>query len=389
LDANLQTVLELLAVPGEPGKEGRIAERLRGKLLEMGVPEDCIRHDAAQEQSECGGEVGNLIVRLDGRGQGQRRMLSTHMDTVPIAVGSQPRIEGQKIVNDAAGKALGADARAGCAALLAAARALTEKAGEHPPWTFVFFIQEEVGLVGSRGLDVGLLGEPLPAMCFNFDGAGPHEIVNEVTGAERLNIRIEGVAAHTQHTRAGISAVLIAAEALAQLQQEGWNGVIERPEGRGTANLGVIRGGSGSNVIMPDLYGLAEGRSFDGAFMKRIIEEWKRAFTEAVERANEENPEAKGRASVSFTPGPVYQPYALPEDAPVVREAQAAVEACGLEPRLCKDPGGVDSNNIVAKGIPSVSLGFGGRRAHTPDEWLSVPEFLKACQLAVELVAGE
>ncbi|KKK81173.1 hypothetical protein LCGC14_2816150, partial [marine sediment metagenome] len=186
-DIDIQNVLELLAVPGEPGKESRIAGGVREKLLAMGVPAEAICSDQAHRSSEIGGETGNLIVRLEGRGQGERRMLSTHLDTVPGAVGCKPRLAGDRVVNDAAGRALGADARAGCAVLLAAARALLELRGDHPPRTLVFFVQEEIGLVGARWLDVSMLGDPAPAMAFNFDGGDPAKIATAIIGAERLH----------------------------------------------------------------------------------------------------------------------------------------------------------------------------------------------------------
>jgi tripeptide aminopeptidase len=65
--------------------------------------------DRAQEQSEYGGEVGNLVVTLDGKQAGPHLMFSAHMDTVPDAVGCQPRLDcaQNRIVNDAEGKALG------------------------------------------------------------------------------------------------------------------------------------------------------------------------------------------------------------------------------------------------------------------------------------------
>ena len=88
-------------------------------------------------------------------------MFSTHMDTVPGAVDTRPRIEGDDIVSDVEGKALGGDNRSGCAVVLQVARALIAKNGDHPPVTLVFFIQEEVGLVGARGLDLArLLSSP-------------------------------------------------------------------------------------------------------------------------------------------------------------------------------------------------------------------------------------
>jgi tripeptide aminopeptidase len=260
--------------------------------------------------------------------------------------------------------------------------------GSHPPRTLVFFVQEEVGLVGARGLDTSLLGEPLPDMCFNFDGSDMNEVVNKVTGTERLNISITGIPAHTQNPTKGISAIVIAAEALAQLQKEGWNGAVQQPEGKGSANLGIIRGGKGSNVVMPELYALAEARSFELEFLKTIIKKWKDTFKAAVEAANKRAAGIKGKASIEFSPGPFYAPYFLPEDAPVIQTTLSAMKKVGLEPRIVDDAGGQDSSHVVAKGIPTAGLSFGGFSAHAVTEYVDIPQFLKGCALARELAIG-
>jgi tripeptide aminopeptidase len=384
MNTDLENVIELMAVPGPPGEEEQIAEVVRGKLLAMGVPDECMVHDDAHLKAGAG-KLGNLIVRFDGNGQGEHRLMSTHLDTVPGAVGSKPRLDGGRIVNDAAGVALGSDARAGCAVLLAAARALMARGGDHPPWTFVFFVQEEIGLVGARYLDVSLLGESLPTMGFNYDAADAFRIENKVIGTERMHIDVKGVAAHTMVARRGISAAVIVARALAELADGGWHDRIERPEGAGLANLGVMRGGTGSNVVMPEFCGLMEARSHDKAFRPVILDTWRDAFRRSVERSNAESPDAEGEASVSFTQGPVYEPYDLPEDAPVVQAAMDAVRSAGCDPQLETDDGGQDSAWLVAHGIPTVGLGFGGRQSHSPDEWVDVEQFTLACQVAAEL----
>jgi len=164
-------LLALLAIAGPPGEEAAVADHLRRVLVSAGVDAACITTDEAHRQSDYGGNAGNLIVRFDGRQCGPRRLLSAHMDTVPGAIGAVPRLDkaSGRIVNDAPDKALGGDDRTGCAVLLQVARALCQRRGDHPPITLVFFVQEEVGLVGSRGLDVERLGKPTPVMRFNFD----------------------------------------------------------------------------------------------------------------------------------------------------------------------------------------------------------------------------
>ncbi len=379
-DPAIFDLLNLLAIPGPPGDEAKVAEHLRAVLLKLGVSPECIIHDDAHRQSEYGGACGNLIVRLDGHGRGERRLFSAHMDTVPGCVGAVAKLGDGKIVNTAEGKALGGDNRTGCACVLQVARTLLDRKGDHPPTTLVFFVQEEVGLVGSRGLDLSKLGEPKPSVGFNFDGHYPEEFLIAVTGTERFTIDIEGIAAHSgMNPEDGVSAALILSDALVELDRAGWHGAISKPEGEGRANVGTLRGGTGSNVVMPALHILAEARSHDPVFRARIIAAWKDAFQRSA--AHQRNREGKS-GTVTFGPGPTYEAYALPDDAPVVRLALTAAERIGLKPKLISDYGGNDANWLAGHGIPAITIGCGQRHVHMPAEEIDLANFLRACDLA-------
>ncbi len=382
-DRAVSDLLELLPIPGPPAGERAVAEHLRGRLIALGVPATRIVSDRAQDQSEYGGDTGNLIVRLDGRGQGERWMFSTHMDTVPGAVGTRPRIESDEISSDVADKALGGDNRAGCAVVLQVAEALIARNGDHAPVTLVFFIQEEVGLVGARGLDLDRVGEPRPTCCFNFDGGAPDELVTAVIGTERFNIDVEGIPVHAgSRPEQGISATAIAAVAIADLERGGWNGKIINDEGEGSANIGTISGGTGTNVVMPNLHILAEARSHSPEFRKTIIETWRDTFEGAAATLTNTHGQ---HGSVRFSSGPTYEPFSLPDDAPVIRVVEAAASRCGFETTNVINNGGMDANWIVAHGIPAVTIGVGQRNAHTPDERLDLYRFRTACRLAVAI----
>ena len=377
----LDDLMALLPIEAPPAKEGKVATYLRQRLLEMGVAAAQIVHDHAHAQSEYGGEVGNLIVRLDGRGGEPRLMFSTHMDTVPNAVGCQPRLElaQKRIVNDAVGRALGGDNRLGCAALLDLARALMARQGDHPPITLVFFVQEEVGLVGARGLDLMLLGEPRPSMCYNLDGGNPSEFVTKVIGAERFTIAVTGIAAHAgAYPADGLSAGVIAAHAIAALDRDGWHGKIEKAEGTGTANLGILNGGQGSNVVMPALQILAEARSHDPMFRRRIIEAWKREFSRVAQEMSNQHGQ---RGVVAFGSGPTYEAFRLADDEPTVQRLLQAATLCEMDARLVSNDGGMDANWIVAHGIPAVTIGVGQRDVHMPAEWIDLNDFATVCKL--------
>lgn len=385
---NMQTLLELLKIPGSPGQERQVGEYIYKLLREIGVPEKSIVFDEAHVKSnQTGNDIteeacGNLIVRLDGHGKGERILLSAHMDTVPNAQGAKPEIQGDLVVNSTPDTALGSDNRSGCAVILAAVRALVNLDGDHPPCTIVFFVQEEIGLAGSYHLDVNMLGNPKPSMCFNWDGYHPHQIMTKVIGAERMHIRIKGLAAHSFNPEAGISAVAIAARALNRIDADGWHGSIKKGRNEGLSNIGIITGGQGSNVVMPDIYLLGEARSFNKEFRKEILKNWKEIFRDELKRAVSNFSGNADSAAVAFNPGPVYEACVLSENSRVVVCAKGAVKRAGLDPELCSNSGGMDSNNMYEKGIDSISFGTGDRNAHQVDEYLVIEDFENACTIA-------
>ena len=389
IEQAISDLLALLLIEGPSGQEGIVATFLQKTLLEIGVPTDQILFDHAHQKSEFGGECSNLIVHILGKQAAPRLMFSAHMDTVLDCVGCKPRLERdrQRVVNDAANKALGGDNRAGCAILLTLARELLQLKGNHPPIVLVFLIQEEVGLMGARGLDVSLLGDSLPQMCFNLDGRNVEEVVTAVIGKDRFTIDIEGVAALAgSKITEGISAAVIAAKAIAQLDNDGWHGEIIKPEGTGTANAGLFQGGKGSNIVMSSLHIAAEARSHDPAFRKVIVEKWREAFVNAATAVTNRHNQS---GSVRFMLGPSYEAFALADDTPIVQKVLRAAKLCKINVKLVRSDGGVDANCLVAHGIPTVNLNVGQREIHTANEWVDLRDFEQAVRLAITLATDE
>ena len=111
--------------------------------------------------------------------------------------------------------------------------------------TFFFAVQEEVGLMGARFCDVKKLGAP--KLCFNWDGGAPEKLTVGATGAYRLFIDVHGIASHAGVApEKGVSAIAIAALAIADLARGGWHGLIQKGKFSGTSNVGVISGGDAS-----------------------------------------------------------------------------------------------------------------------------------------------
>ncbi|MEX0977504.1 MAG: M20/M25/M40 family metallo-hydrolase [Pirellulales bacterium] len=379
-------VMELMAIPGTSGREGAVAAYITKKLREFGAPASAIRSDNAHKKTPLAGEVGNLIFQMPGTITGPRRLLMAHMDTVPICVGAKPKRQGDVVRSANPKTGLGADDRSGVAAVLNTALEIMRRKLPHPPLTFFWPVQEEVGLHGARCAQLGLLGKP--KLAFNWDGPAAGKVTVAATGGYRLKIDIEGLAAHAGGApEKGISAIAIASLAIAALAREGWHGLIEKDGCRGTSNVGYIHGGEATNVVTDHVELKAEARSHDRQFRKQIVARIEQAFRDAACEVKN----AAGKCGrVAFDGREDYQAFKLADDDPSVLAAEAAVRAVGLVPERATSNGGLDANWMTAHGIPTVTLGCGQMQIHTTSEFLDIGAFERACRIALVLAtAGE
>jgi tripeptide aminopeptidase len=381
----IDLVMKLLALPGPSGGEQPVADFLLAELKRAGLPNDALATDQSYKKSPIGGATGNLAVRLPGTVKAPRRMLSAHMDTVPICAGARPVRNGRKIVAADAHTGLGGDDRSGCAVLLATALAILEQKLPHPPLTFLWTMQEEAGLNGAHYVRLPMLKSP--KLAFNWDGGAANRVILGATGGYRMTIVIEGVASHASvHPERGVSAIAIASLAIADLVKNGWHGLIERGGKRGTSNVGVIQGGLATNVVTDRVELRAEARSHDPRFRVRIVREIEKSFAKAVKAVRNVDG-AVGR--VKFQGRLDYESFKLGLKEPSVTAAVAALSAEGLEPDYVIANGGLDANWLTAHGIPTVSLGCGQNDIHTVDEWLDLDHFSAACRVALRLATAK
>ncbi len=383
--AAVDLLLELLAIPGPSGEESRVAEFVCQHLLAAGARPEWIHRDAAHQRSPLGGQTGNLVLRLPGTYRAPVRLLMAHLDTVPLCVGARPVRRGQRITAADPRTGLGADNRAGTAVVLATALTLLRRQLPHPPLTFLWTVQEEVGLKGARYLRLGMLGRPRTA--FNWDGGDAAKITIGATGGYRMEISIHGVASHAGNApERGVSAISVAALAIADLTRNGWHGQVVQPDGAGTSNFGIISGGTATNVVADRVQVMAEARSHEPVIRRRIVEQIEDAFQRA---AREITNTAGKKARVEFAGRLDYEAFCLPTDHPCVVAASRAIHAIGRKPELAVANGGLDANWMTAHGIPTVSLGCGQLHQHTTNEALDIRQFEAACRIALLLATSE
>jgi tripeptide aminopeptidase len=380
----VELVMELMAIPGKSGEEAEVAQRVIDLLRAAGAPQNAIKMDAAFRKTPIDGKTGNLVLKLPGTKRGPRRMLVSHLDTVPICVGSQPRRRKNIVTSAAAGTGLGADNRAGCGVILTAALEILKHDLPHPPLTFLWTVQEEIGLQGARNVRLGMLGKP--KLAFNWDGGAPNKLTIGATGGYRIKIEIEGIASHAGGApEEGVSAIAIAGIAIADLHRNGWHGDIHKGSKHGTSNIGFIHAGEATNVVTDRAMLKAEARSHDAKFRQRITREIEKAFL----RAAKEVKNVAGKCGKIKLDGQLdYDSFKMSTKEPCVQVASQAIQAIGQETTLAIANGGLDANWLFRHGIPTVSFGCGQLNQHMATEALDVKNYENACRIALLLATG-
>ncbi|WP_442482937.1 M20/M25/M40 family metallo-hydrolase [Aeoliella sp. SH292] len=390
VDAAEELLLRLLAVEGVTGHEAAIAAAVCEELAAVGVPTSARRYDTVHERIPLPTECGNLFVDLPGTRSGERRLFSTHLDTVPLCAGAKPRREGQRIVGDGT-TALGGDNRTGCAVLIAMAGTLLKHKLPHPPITLLFTVREESGLHGARELDAKDLGGA--TMCFNVDSTHAGLLTIGAVGQVNWEVEIKGKAAHAGVApEKGISSTLVASIALAEAHRSGWFGKVVKPEGKGSSNPGVFGGkagkaaGDATNVVTDYVHVVGEARSLDTEFAATIAAAYGEAFAKAQAEVTDDT---GGMAEVNFQSRASYPSFELDANSPAVEYAKRAATLIGLTPTTMLSNGGLDANWLVKHGVPTVTFGAGQAEIHTVKEYVELSEFAEGCRMAVALATLE
>lgn len=386
----VERLMRYLAIEGVTGQEAAIGQAVADDLRQLGVPEAAIRFDTVHERIPVPTETGNLWVHLPGTRPGPRLMFSTHLDTVPLCAGAQPRRDGDRIVSDGT-TALGGDNRTGCGVLVTLIETLFKQHLPHPPLTLLFTVREESGLHGARELNPADLGGA--AMCYNVDGRLAADLIVGAVGQSNWEVEIKGKASHAGVApEKGISATLVGAIGLAEAHRGGWFGKVVKSDGYGTSNAGVFGGkngraaGDATNVVTDYVRIVGEARSPSSEFAAEIAEAFRAAFAHAQAAVKDVNGTT---AQVNFTSRASYPPFKVEDDHPAVVRAKRAAESLGLTPATHFSNGGLDANWLDKHGVPTVTIGAGQYEIHTVDEYVDVPEYLQGCRLAVALATLE
>ena len=202
---------------------------------------------------------------------------------------------------------------------------------------------------------------------FVFDSTGPvGDVIVRAPSQKMVKAEFHGTAAHAGIApEKGRSAILAAARALAAMR-------LGRLDEVTTANVGVIEGGSATNIVPERCRLEGEARSHDPQKLAAQVGDMLEAINVAATETG---------VDVQVTVTDEFTAFALDDDALPVRIAVTALERAGFTPRLIGSGGGSDVNVYNAAGLPSVNLSVGMENVHTPDEYLPVVRLHEAASL--------
>lgn len=368
-DRLIQTFTDLVKLNSPTFEEKPVAEYLVEVLMQLGV--EVFTDDS---YLVTGSNSGNIIARLEGKTVARPLMINAHMDTIEPTEGIKLDFKEDIIKTD--GKTiLGADCKAGIAAIIEALFILKEQDILHGPVEIVFTVAEEKGLFGAKNLDYSKIKAK---DCFVFDSSGQvGSIVYAAPTQKNLDIKFIGKAAHAGvEPEKGNNAIIAASKAVSNMK-------LGRIDEETTANVGIISGGKATNIIPPECLIKAEARSLNEKKLQTVIN----SMTDTVKRVAKETG-TKSEIKIK----PLYKGFNLSEEEPVIRIAELALKEMDIDYGLTFSVGGSDANIFNEKGIKSVSLSNGCEKCHSNEEYINIKDMENSAILAVkviELYAGE
>ncbi len=346
-----QTFMDLVQVDSVSGKEQAFADYLVRHLEPL---TDHVQKDA----------YGNIYARIDGTGQ--PLFYSAHLDTVEPGIGIKPQVKDGYLVSDGT-TILGVDNKAALAGMIELLHLIKEQKISHRPLELVLTLSEEEGNYGAVNYDYSLI-KAKEGYCFDYNGP----VGTFITASpfyERIDLTLEGKAAHGSSPELGINVLSIFQELLNQ-----W--LLGRIDADTTFNLGLIQGGSARNTIPGVLSLQGELRSFSEDSLNKHRTKLKELLEQICQKWG-----ASFKADfVLENPG-----YKL-TDADI-QKVMTQLQKAGITTIPVVKGGISDANMFHGQGLKCINFCDGGERSHTVEERIKISQLEELVNLMTALVS--
>ncbi len=374
---------------GSPSSPGQLelGALLVGELRELGL-EDVDQDDngyvtATVPGGDADAPVIGLIAHLDtspdAPGAGVTPIVHEHYDGGVIELprggtrldpARMPELRGGHDIITASGDTLlGADDKAGVAAIVAAcAHLVAHPELPRPKLRICFTPDEEIG-EGATLFDIPRFG----ACCaYTIDGSDIGELQDETFSAVEAVIRIHGVDVHPgQATGKLVSALRLAGRIVAALPAE----------------LAPETTADREGFIHPTRLSATAASAEIRFIVRDFDDELLDAHVARLERIAREVVQTEPRAELEFSTRVQYRNMRafLAEMPEIVEAAAEAIRAEGIEPVRTPIRGGTDGSRLSEMGLPTPNIFNGGHEYHSVREWVSLQDMAAAAAVIVRL----
>ncbi|WP_201451877.1 M20/M25/M40 family metallo-hydrolase [Rhodovarius lipocyclicus] len=353
-DRTVEDIIRLTEIPAPPFAEEVRAAAYLAMLKEHGLEE--VEQD----------EVGNVMGRRRGFGNGETLVVAAHLDTVfPAGTDVKVRREGTKLF----APGVGDDTRS-LAVNLAFLRAM-DAAGIRTRADILF-----VGDVGEEGLGdlrgvrhlftKGRHAGKIDAF-LTVDSPEVDRLVTGGVGSKRYRVVFRGPGGHSFGAFGLVNPMYAMAQATSGI------GAIQVPRVPQTTHcVSIVSGGTSVNAIPNEVRIEVDLRSRDPKELARIDAEFRAIVARAVTAENTTRDTRDGPVTAEIIPIGDRPAGGTAHDSPIVAAAAAAVAHFGYTASY--EDSSTDANIPMSLGIPAIRIGSGGRggRAHSLDEWIDV-----------------
>ncbi len=318
-----------------------------------------------------GSDTGNLIVSIPGRDSDKEPLFfNCHMDVIAPCIGVRV-CRHNNIFTSHGDTVLGGDDKAGIAILMEMTETLFENKLPHRPLEFLFTTGEEIGLLGAKAFNPGHLNS---TMGFALDSTGVDNVIVGAPAAVYVNAEVTGRAAHAGlNPEDGINAITLAAQVVAKLPSG-------RLDEQSTANIGLVSGGTATNIV-PDFVMLqGEIRSHSAALLAQYIQTFQQVFDDVISPS-----EGNNLPSVSLNFPEQYPAMAIDESSPLLAVTRSAAAFLDRDLSYIVAGGGSDANIFNGRGLTTAILGVGMENVHSTHELISLKNIVRTLELTLAI----
>lgn len=265
---------------------------------------------------------------------------------------------------------LGADNKAAISTIMSALKYIKDNNIEHGDIYIAFVPDEEIGLLGSKQLDLNVFK---PDFAYTIDSCEIGEVVYETFNAGSASIEIEGVTAHPMSAKGVlVNPILIAIDIANEFDRKQTPECTEKKEG-----YIWVQGISGNQRNASLKLNIRDHN-------KKLYEEKKAKIREVVEKHQKLEPRAKIELTIEDVYGNIAD--SVKEDKFPIDVIYEAMKNLNIEAKTLSMRGGTDGSALSVKGLLTPNYFTGAHNFHSIYEFLPIPSFHKSLETTLEII---